>query len=145
MKKIFFTLITFLAPAISFAQEILDADATSSEAPKGPGIESLLFQLFIIFIIFYFLLIKPQAKKAKMHQVLVSSLKKGDKVITSGGIFGTVTKAKEGEKSVEIEIAENVSITILRSAVQEIPSLSEEKKEVTSKDSKEKSDKKKTK
>ncbi|MDX1949197.1 MAG: preprotein translocase subunit YajC [Rickettsiales bacterium] len=131
MNKIFFSLINFLTPAILFAQEISDADTTNAETAKAPGIESLLFQLLIIFLIFYFLLIKPQAKKAKMHQALVASLKKGDEVLTNGGIYGKVSKSKEGEKTIEIEIAENVSIKIARSSVQEILNLTEENKEAT--------------
>ncbi len=121
--KYLFIAISFLLPALSFAQGDVPVE------PKGPGIESLLMQLAIIFVIFYFLLIRPQSKKLKAQQALIASLKKGDKIVTQSGIFGAVTKAKEGEKTVEIEIAKDVEITVLRSAVQEIVSLTEKKEE----------------
>ncbi len=113
--------ISFLLPIFSYAQDAVPADA------KGPGIESLLAQLAIIFVIFYFLLIRPQSKKLKAQQSLISALKKGDKVVTQSGIFGVVTKAKDGEKTVEIEIAKDVEVTVLRSSVQEILNLVVEK------------------
>ncbi len=123
MNKLVLSFFASVFPVVSLAQDVTNSAAEG--APKAPGIESLIFQLFVIFMIFYLLLIKPQAKKAKMHQALVSSLKKGDKVVTQSGMFGTVSKAKEGDKTVEVEIAEGVSVTILRSAVQEIINLND--------------------
>ena len=69
--------------------------------------------LILIFVIFYFFLIRPQQKKAKEHKIMVENLKKGDKVITSGGIIGKVDRIIDNEK-VEIEIADNVTVEVIR-------------------------------
>ena len=70
--------------------------------------------LILIFVIFYFFLIRPQQKKAKDHKLMVENLKRGDKVIASGGIVGTVIKILDNDK-VEIEISENVNVVIIKS------------------------------
>ena len=70
--------------------------------------------LILIFVIFYFFLIRPQQKKVKEHKSMVEALKRGDKVITSGGITGTVERIIDNDK-VEVEIAENVKVEIVRS------------------------------
>ncbi len=69
--------------------------------------------LILIFVIFYFFLIRPQQKKVKEHKAMVESLKKGDKVVTSGGMTGTITRVIDNDK-VEIEIAENVIVEVIR-------------------------------
>ena len=69
--------------------------------------------LILIFVIFYFFLIRPQQKKAKDHKIMVENLKRGDKVITSGGIVGKVDRIIDNEK-VEVEIADNVTVEIIR-------------------------------
>ena len=70
--------------------------------------------LILIFVIFYFFLIRPQQKKAKEHKIMVEGLKRGDKVVTTGGIIGTVDRIIDNEK-VEVEIAENIKVEVLRS------------------------------
>jgi preprotein translocase subunit YajC len=70
--------------------------------------------LILIFVIFYFFLIRPQQKKAKEHKIMVENLKRGDQVITSGGIVGTVERVMENDK-IEIEISENVKVEIVKS------------------------------
>ena len=70
--------------------------------------------LILIFVIFYFFLIRPQQKKVKEHKIMVTNLKRGDKVVTSGGIVGTVERVMENDKA-EIEISENVKVEIVRS------------------------------
>ena len=70
--------------------------------------------LILIFVIFYFFLIRPQQKKAKEHKTMVVNLKRGDQVITSGGIVGTVERVMENDK-IEIEISENVKVEIVKS------------------------------
>ena len=70
--------------------------------------------LILIFVIFYFFLIRPQQKKAKDHKVMVTNLKRGDKVVTSGGIVGTVERIMENDKA-EIEISEDVKVEIVKS------------------------------
>ena len=69
--------------------------------------------LILIFVIFYFFLIRPQQRKAKEHKKMVEELKRGDKVITSGGIVGIVERIIDNEK-IEVKIADNVKVEILR-------------------------------
>ena len=69
--------------------------------------------LILIFVIFYFFLIRPQQKKVKDHKVMVENLKRGDKVITSGGITGTIERLIDNDK-VEVEIAENVKVEVVK-------------------------------
>ena len=69
--------------------------------------------LILIFVIFYFFLIRPQQKKVKEHRAMVENLKKGDKVVTSGGITGTITRVVDNDK-VEVEIADNINVEVIR-------------------------------
>ena len=69
--------------------------------------------LILIFVIFYFFLIRPQKKKVKEHKAMVESLKKGDKVVTSGGITGTISRVIDNDK-VEVEIADNITVEVIR-------------------------------
>ena len=71
--------------------------------------------LILIFVIFYFFLIRPQQKKVKEHKLMVEVLKRGDKVITTGGIIGSVERIIDNEK-VEVKISENVSVEIVRAS-----------------------------
>ena len=73
---------------------------------EGSGIGQFI-PLILIFVIFYFFLIRPQQKKVKEHKAMVEGLKRGDKVITSGGITGTIERVIDNDK-VEVEIADNV-------------------------------------
>ena len=70
--------------------------------------------LILIFVIFYFFLIRPQQKKVKEHKIMVQNLKRGDKVVTSGGIVGTVERVMENDK-LEIQISESVKVEIVKS------------------------------
>ena len=79
---------------------------------EGSGIGQFI-PLILIFVIFYFFLIRPQQKKVKEHKAMVEGLKRGDKVITSGGITGTVERLIDNDK-VEVEIAENVKVEIVK-------------------------------
>ena len=67
----------------------------------------------LIFVIFYFFLIRPQQKKVKEHKAMVENLKRGDKVVTSGGIVGTVERIIDNDK-VEVQIAENINVEVVR-------------------------------
>ena len=80
---------------------------------EGSGIGQFI-PLILIFVIFYFFLIRPQQKKVKEHKAMVESLKRGDKVVTSGGITGKVERLIDNDK-VEVEIAENVKVEIVKS------------------------------
>ena len=69
--------------------------------------------LILIFVIFYFFLIRPQQKKVKEHKAMVENLKRGDKVVTSGRIVGTVERIIDNDK-VEVQIAENINVEVVR-------------------------------
>tara|TARA_B100001121_G_C18121007_1_gene358948 strand:- start:143 stop:427 length:285 start_codon:yes stop_codon:yes gene_type:complete len=69
--------------------------------------------LILIFVIFYFFLIRPQQKKVKDHKLMVDNLKRGDKVVTSGGIVGTIERIIDGEK-VEVIISDNVKVEVVK-------------------------------
>jgi preprotein translocase subunit YajC len=94
---------------------------------SGEGITSLI-PLVLIFIIFYFFLIRPQQKKVKEHKLMVENLKRGDKVVTSGGIIGNIERIIDNEK-VEVLIADNVKVEIVRaSGIQSVLNTTEPKK-----------------
>jgi len=71
--------------------------------------------LILIFVIFYFFLIRPQQKKVKEHKLMVENLKRGDRVITSGGIVGTIERIIDAEKA-EVSISDNVNVEIIKSS-----------------------------
>lgn len=75
--------------------------------------------LLLIFGVFYFLMIRPQQKKMKVHQDMLAGLKRGDKVITSGGIIGTIVKVIN-DQEVHLEIAENVRVRVVRNLITDI-------------------------
>ena len=80
---------------------------------EGSGIGQFI-PLILIFVIFYFFLIRPQQKKVKDHKLMVENLKRGDKVVTSGGIVGTIERIVDAEK-VEVIISDNVKVEIVKS------------------------------
>ena len=93
-----------------------------AQAASSGGGSSFLLQiapLILIFAVFYFLLIRPQQKKMKEHKAMVAALAKGDKVITAGGLMGTIFKI-EDDKIATIEIAENVKVKVVRSTISEV-------------------------
>jgi preprotein translocase subunit YajC len=81
------------------------------------GFESLL-PLVLIFVVFYFLLIRPQQKKQKQHREMLEALRRGDRIVTAGGIVGTITKANETELTVEI--ADAVKVRVMRAMVSDV-------------------------
>jgi preprotein translocase subunit YajC len=96
---------------------ISTAYAQAAAGAPGGGMESLmsLAPLVLIFVVFYFLLIRPQQKKLKEHKAMLDALRRGDKVVTGGGIVGTIVKVADDEATVEI--AENVRVRVLRSTI----------------------------
>ena len=94
------------------------ATATATTAAGAPPEGSVLMQfmpLIVIFVIFYFLLIRPQQKRIREQQTMLSNIRKGDRVVTGGGIIGTVTK-DDGEE-LQVEIADNVRVKVQRSSI----------------------------
>ena len=94
---------------------------------SGSGIGQFI-PLILIFVIFYFFLIRPQQKKVKEHKLMVENLKRGDKVVTSGGIVGTIERIVDNDK-VEVLISENVNVEIIKSTgIQSLVSNTDTKK-----------------
>ena len=99
---------------------ISDAFAQSTAGGAGSFSVQSLLPFVLIFIIFYFLLIRPQQKRVKQHKLMVSNLKRGNKVLTAGGIFGVVSKAIDGSETVSVEIASGIIVEISRSMISEV-------------------------
>jgi preprotein translocase subunit YajC len=96
------------------------SEAFAQDAAKGTGSESFLtgiLPLILIFVVFWFLLIRPQQKRMKEHKALIAAIKKGDEVMTTGGIVGKVTKASETSPTVEVEIADGVRVNVARGQI----------------------------
>ena len=94
---------------------------------SGSGIGQFI-PLILIFVIFYFFLIRPQQKKVKEHKLMVENLKRGDNAVTSGGIVGTIERVVDNDK-VEVLISENVKVEIIKSTgIQALVSNTEPKK-----------------
>ncbi len=102
----------FIASALAAAL-ITPAHAQAAEAPAG-GFASLI-PMILIMVIFYFLLIRPQQKKVKEHRSLVEGLKKGDKVLTGGGLYGKIIDVKDDV--LRVEVAEGVRVRVKRDTV----------------------------
>ena len=83
---------------------------------SGQGIAQFI-PLILIFVIFYFFLIRPQQKRVKEHKLMVQNLKRGDEVITSGGIIGVVDRVFEDDR-LELKIADNVKVVVIKNTVQ---------------------------
>ncbi|WP_225028180.1 preprotein translocase subunit YajC [Xinfangfangia pollutisoli] len=98
----------FATPA--FAQ----AAGTAAGAPSI--LNSFLIPMVLVFGIMYFLMIRPQQKKMKQHKAMIEALRRGDQVVTQGGILGKVSKVQE-DGMVEVEIADGVKVKVLRSTI----------------------------
>jgi len=95
------------------------AQTTATVSPGGPA--GFLLQtapLLFIFVIFYFLLIRPQQRRTKLHQAMIGAVKKNDTVVTGGGLIGKVTRVDETE--VEVEIASGVRVKAMRGTLSEV-------------------------
>ncbi len=97
-----------------------------AQAAGGAAASSSFIQfvpLLLIFVVFYFLLIRPQQKKLKDHRGMLEAVRRGDRIVTNGGIVGLVTKADERELTVEI--AENVRVKVMRDMIHSVVSKTE--------------------
>ncbi len=94
---------------------ISSAWAQAAGGAAGGGIESMLL-IVLMFVVLYFLMIRPQMKRAKEHKAMIDALQKGDEVVTAGGMLGRISKLNENY--VTLDIANNVEIQVQRSAVQ---------------------------
>ena len=84
------------------------------------GAVAQFLPLILIFAIMYFLLIRPQQKKMKEHQAMVEAVRRGDQVVTQGGLIGKVSKVKEGENEIEVEIADGVKVRVIKSTIAQV-------------------------
>ena len=90
--------------------------AYAQAAGGAGGAFAQLMPLILIFAIMYFLLIRPQQKKAKQHAAMVAAVRRGDQVVTQGGLIGKVTKVKE-DNEVEVEISDGVKVRVVQSTI----------------------------
>ena len=93
---------------------------------SGQGIAQFI-PLILIFVIFYFFLIRPQQKRVKEHKAMVQSLKRGDEIITSGGIIGTIDRVMEDDR-IEVIIGENVKVQVIKTTITSVLKKEEVKK-----------------
>ena len=93
---------------------------------SGSGFTQFI-PLILIFVIFYFFLIRPQQKKVKDHKAMVASLKRGDEVITSGGMVGKIEKVYDDDK-IDLSISESVTVKVVRSTIQSLTNITNTKK-----------------
>jgi preprotein translocase subunit YajC len=103
----------FISPAYAQAAGAGGADLFTSFLP-----------IILIFVVFYFLLIRPQQKKVKQHREMVSALRRGDKIVTAGGLIGTVTKIISDTEA-QVELAEGVRVRVVRTTIQDVVSRTE--------------------
>ncbi|KAB2883599.1 MAG: preprotein translocase subunit YajC [Albidovulum sp.] len=104
---------------------ITPAYAQAAGGAGGAGAMVQFLPLILIFLIMYFLMIRPQQKKMKEHRAMVEALRRGDQVVTQGGIIGKVSRVKEGENEIEVEIADGVKVRVVRSTVSQVLSKTE--------------------
>ena len=97
---------------------LLIENAMAQDAAAAPGGWSLFIMIGIFFVIMYFMIIRPQNKRAKEHRALLAALQKGDEVSTSGGLMGRI--AKIGESTVRLELAEGIEIRLRKDAVSSV-------------------------
>jgi preprotein translocase subunit YajC len=81
--------------------------------------------LILIFVVFYFLMIRPQQKRVKDHKAMIDALRRGDRIVTNGGLVGLVTKVTAEEREVQVEIAEGVRVKIMRDMIATVVSKTE--------------------
>lgn len=90
-----------------------------AQAAGGGGAFASFIPLILIFAIMYFLLIRPQQKKLKEHQAMVEGLRRGDQIVTQGGLIGKVTKVKD-DNEVEVELAKDVKVRVVKTTVAQV-------------------------
>jgi len=105
---------------VADAADAVGAVGAAAAAAPSPWEAFALNMLLILILVvmFYVLLIMPQQKRFKKHRSMLDQLKKGDKIVTSGGFLGTIDKIKEGESEVVLDLGNGVKVTALRSAIQ---------------------------
>ena len=116
----------------ALAETAAPVAAAAAAAPASvDGVLMQFLPLFLIFGVFYFLLIRPQQKKFEQHKAMVEGIRRGDKVVTAGGILGTVVRADTGDEVV-VEIAENVKVRVLKNTITTVNAKTEAVADATS-------------
>jgi len=107
----------------------LQETETTPNSPESmeTSIWSNLVPMLLIFVVFYFLLIRPQEKKRKEQEALVLGIKKGEEVLTNAGLFGTVTKINDSDNTIILQIAKDTEIKILKNSIADITSRTDNK------------------
>ena len=117
-----------------FVSEAL-AQTAGAAAPSSPmGDIGFFVPLILVFIVMWFFMIRPQQKKQKEHQAMIRAAKRGDRIVTSGGIVGAITKANDADNEVEVEIAKDVKIRVMRHAISDIVNRNPEAAKTVSKE-----------
>lgn len=106
---------------------LFSTPAFAQDVAAQPGMFSSLMPLILMILIFWFLVIRPQTKRAKAHREKINNMQRGDTVITRGGLIGKVTKVKD-DNEIEIEIAENTRVRIIKTMLEEVQSKNTPKK-----------------
>lgn len=96
-----------------------------SASPAADPFGAFLIPMLLMIAIFYFLIIRPQSKRAKEHSARVNAVRRGDTVITSGGMVGKVTKVSDTSDDIEVELAENFKIRVIKSTLMDVRSKGE--------------------
>lgn len=94
---------------------LISAAQAQEGAPAGGGMIEFLIMIIIFFAIMYFLIIRPQSKRAKEHRAMVEALSKGDEIVTTGGVLGRITEVQEN--FIRIDVSDNVNVIVQRQAV----------------------------
>jgi len=92
-------------------------------APAAGGLGQMLIPLLLIMVIFYFLLIRPQQKRMKQHREMVNAIRRGDTVVTSGGLIGKVSRVSDDE--IQVDLGEGTKVRVVKSTIAEVRSKSE--------------------
>ena len=103
---------------------VTPAFAQGAAAPSGMDFISIFIPIILLIAIFWFLIFRPQQKRMKTHQAMLAAVKRGDTVVTNGGVVGKVTKAVDGE-DLEVEIAQGVKIKVVRTMISDVRTKSE--------------------
>ena len=120
-----------------FVSEAL-AQTAGAAAPASPlGDIGFFVPLILVFVVMWFFMIRPQQKKQKAHQAMIRAAKRGDRIVTSGGLLGVITKANDTDNDVEVEIAKDVKIRVMRHAIADIVNRNPEAAKPAAKEAKE--------
>jgi preprotein translocase subunit YajC len=110
--------LTLLTNILYAQDKTTDAVNTAAKTAQGSGANYTLVMMFLMIAVFYFLIIRPQQKKEKARKNMISEIKEGDRVITAGGMYGTVSAIKKEQDILVLKISENSKVEFARSAIQ---------------------------